>query len=178
MARIIGVEVPPNKRIDIALLKIEANGLPVVKLGEPSQLKVGEWVVAIGSPFGFDNSVTAGILSAFGRTITVQDGTIIRKLVAGQQTTDFEELHLLTPGMCWSPDSRRLALTAKSGARDAIMLIDVEGGEGLEHPGAGARGDRTFDRDPGQGAAGLAAPGPGHWHSGAPSAAPGSVFLQ
>lgn len=57
------------------------------------------------------------------------DGTIIRKLVSGQQTADFEELHLLTPGMSWSPDSRRLALAVKSGGRDAIILIDVEGGD-------------------------------------------------
>jgi serine protease Do len=58
-----------DKRTDVALLKIEANGLPVVRLGEPAQLKVGEWVVAIGSPFGFDNSVTAGIVSAKGRSL-------------------------------------------------------------------------------------------------------------
>jgi serine protease Do len=58
-----------DKRTDVALLKIEASGLPVVKLGEPTQLKVGEWVVAIGSPFGFDNSVTAGIVSAKGRSL-------------------------------------------------------------------------------------------------------------
>ena len=58
-----------DKRTDVALLKIEASGLPFVKLGEPAQLKVGEWVVAIGSPFGFDNSVTAGIVSAKGRSL-------------------------------------------------------------------------------------------------------------
>ena len=58
-----------DKRSDVALIKIEAAGLPFVKLGEPAQLKVGEWVVAIGSPFGFDNSVTAGIVSAKGRSL-------------------------------------------------------------------------------------------------------------
>jgi len=58
-----------DKRTDVALIKIEATGLPVVKLGDPAQLKVGEWVVAIGSPFGFDNSVTAGIVSAKGRSL-------------------------------------------------------------------------------------------------------------
>ncbi|MGB4063179.1 MAG: DegQ family serine endoprotease [Azonexus sp.] len=58
-----------DKRTDVALLKINATGLPVVKLGDPAQLKVGEWVVAIGSPFGFDNSVTAGIVSAKGRSL-------------------------------------------------------------------------------------------------------------
>lgn len=64
-AKIIGAD----KRTDVALIKIEASGLPVVKLGDPAQLKVGEWVVAIGSPFGFDNSVTAGIVSAKGRSL-------------------------------------------------------------------------------------------------------------
>ena len=64
-ARTIGAD----KRSDVALIKIEAAGLPVVRLGEPAQLKVGEWVVAIGSPFGFDNSVTAGIVSAKGRSL-------------------------------------------------------------------------------------------------------------
>ena len=64
-AKIIGAD----KRTDVALLKIEASGLPAVKMGDPAQLKVGEWVVAIGSPFGFDNSVTAGIVSAKGRSL-------------------------------------------------------------------------------------------------------------
>ena len=58
-----------DKRTDVALLKIEASALPTVKLADVSQLKVGEWVVAIGSPFGFDNSVTAGIVSAKGRSL-------------------------------------------------------------------------------------------------------------
>lgn len=64
-AKIIGAD----KRTDVALLKIDAGGLPVVKLADVSQLKVGEWVVAIGSPFGFDNSMTAGIVSAKGRSL-------------------------------------------------------------------------------------------------------------
>lgn len=61
--------VGADKRTDVALLKIEANGLPQVVLGNPEQLKVGEWVLAIGSPFGFDSSVTAGIVSAKGRSL-------------------------------------------------------------------------------------------------------------
>ncbi|BCK87903.1 periplasmic pH-dependent serine endoprotease DegQ [Sideroxyarcus emersonii] len=64
-AKVIGAD----KRTDVALLKIEATGLPKVALGSPDQLKVGEWVVAIGSPFGFDSSVTAGIVSAKGRSL-------------------------------------------------------------------------------------------------------------
>lgn len=59
-AKIIGAD----KRSDVALVKIEATGLPAVKVGDVSRLKVGEWVMAIGSPFGLDNTVTAGIVSA------------------------------------------------------------------------------------------------------------------
>lgn len=64
-AKVIG----SDKRTDIALLKIDASGLPTVRIGDPKALRVGEWVVAIGSPFGFDNSVTAGIVSAKGRSL-------------------------------------------------------------------------------------------------------------
>jgi len=64
-AKVIG----SDRRTDIALIKIEAGGLPVVKFGDPAKLKVGEWVVAIGSPFGFDNTVTKGIVSAKGRSL-------------------------------------------------------------------------------------------------------------
>ncbi|MGH8454307.1 MAG: trypsin-like peptidase domain-containing protein, partial [Nevskiales bacterium] len=54
---------------DLALLKIEADDLPSVRIGDVGQLKVGEWVLAIGSPFGFDHSVTAGIVSAKRRSL-------------------------------------------------------------------------------------------------------------
>ena len=64
-AKVIG----SDPRSDIALLKIEASNLPVVKLDSSSNLKVGQWVLAIGSPFGFDHSVTAGIVSAKGRSL-------------------------------------------------------------------------------------------------------------
>jgi len=58
-----------DKLSDIALLKVDATDLPTVKLGQSKNLKVGEWVLAIGSPFGFDHSVTAGIVSAKGRSL-------------------------------------------------------------------------------------------------------------
>ena len=59
-AKIIGAD----KRTDVAVVKIDATGLPAVKVGDVSKLRVGEWVMAIGSPFGLDNTVTAGIVSA------------------------------------------------------------------------------------------------------------------
>ncbi len=65
VARLVGAD----PRTDVALLKVEADGLPIVKLGKSSELKVGEWVLAIGSPFGFDHTVTAGIVSATGRSL-------------------------------------------------------------------------------------------------------------
>jgi len=58
-----------DERSDIALLKVEAKGLTAVKLGDSTELQVGEWVLAIGSPFGFDSSATAGIVSALGRNL-------------------------------------------------------------------------------------------------------------
>jgi len=64
-AEIVGTD----ERSDIALLKIQADDLPVAKIGKSEQLKVGEWVLAIGSPFGFDHSATAGIVSAKGRAL-------------------------------------------------------------------------------------------------------------
>lgn len=64
-AKLIGTD----PRSDVALLKVEGKGLPTVKLGKSEELKVGEWVLAIGSPFGFDHSVTAGIVSAKGRSL-------------------------------------------------------------------------------------------------------------
>ncbi len=64
-AKVIGAD----ERTDVALLKIEGRDLPTVRMGDPGRLKVGNWVAAIGSPFGFDNTVTAGIVSAKSRTL-------------------------------------------------------------------------------------------------------------
>jgi serine protease Do len=62
-----GKLIGADRRTDVAIVKIEAASLPFVKLGDPQKLRVGQWVVAIGSPFGLDNSVTAGIVSAKAR---------------------------------------------------------------------------------------------------------------
>ncbi|NML26643.1 Do family serine endopeptidase [Zoogloea dura] len=64
-ARVLG----SDKRTDIAVLRIDAKQLPTVKVGNPTELQVGQWVLAIGSPFGFENSVSAGVVSAKGRSL-------------------------------------------------------------------------------------------------------------
>ncbi len=68
-ATVIGADA----RSDLALLKIEASGLTAVKIGDVSKLRPGQWVLAIGSPFGFDYSVTAGIVSAKGRALPTEN---------------------------------------------------------------------------------------------------------
>lgn len=68
-AKVIGTD----RKTDIALIKIEASNLPIVTQGDPEKLKVGEWVLAIGSPFGFEHSVTAGIVSAKGRSLAQEN---------------------------------------------------------------------------------------------------------
>jgi serine protease Do len=64
-AKVVGID----KSTDVAVIKIDAKNLPVVRIGDPNALKAGEWVIAIGSPFGFENSVTAGIVSAKARSL-------------------------------------------------------------------------------------------------------------
>jgi len=64
-AKVIGAD----ERTDVAVIKINGTNLPIVKLGDPSRLKPGQWVLAIGSPFGFENSATAGIISATARAV-------------------------------------------------------------------------------------------------------------
>jgi serine protease Do len=70
-AKVLGVD----EKTDVAVIKINAKSLPVVRFGKADDVQVGEWVVAIGSPFGFENSVTAGIVSAKGRTLP--DGSYV-----------------------------------------------------------------------------------------------------
>jgi peptidase Do len=70
-AKLIGSDA----QSDVALLKIEAEGLPTVKIGDVKTLRIGEWVAAIGAPFGFENSITAGIVSAKGRSLPNENYT-------------------------------------------------------------------------------------------------------
>ena len=65
VAKVVGID----KRSDVALIKIDASGLPTVHFGDSSRLRPGQWVIAIGSPFGFENSVTAGVVSATARPL-------------------------------------------------------------------------------------------------------------
>jgi serine protease Do len=69
-AKVIGVD----KGSDVALIKIPATGLPVVRFGDPTKIKPGQWAIAIGSPFGFESSVTAGVISATGRPLPDDSG--------------------------------------------------------------------------------------------------------
>lgn len=68
-ARVIG----QDRDLDLAVLKIEGSGFPVLKLGDSSLMRVGEWVVAIGQPYGLDHTVTTGVISAKGRPINIED---------------------------------------------------------------------------------------------------------
>ena len=70
-AKVVGVD----KRSDVALIKIAASGLPFVHFGDPAKIRPGQWAIAIGSPFGFENSVTAGVVSATGRTLPDGSGS-------------------------------------------------------------------------------------------------------
>ena len=70
-AKVIGVD----KRSDVALIKIPGTDFPVVRFGDPSKLRPGQWAIAIGSPFGFENSVTAGVISALGRQLPDDSGS-------------------------------------------------------------------------------------------------------
>jgi serine protease Do len=70
-AKVIGAD----KRSDVALIKIPATGLPTVRFGDPDKIRPGQWAIAIGSPFGFENSVTAGVVSAVGRPLPDDSGS-------------------------------------------------------------------------------------------------------
>ncbi len=72
-AKVVGAD----QRTDVAVIKIDAKDLPFVRIGDPSRLRPGEWVLAIGSPFGFDNSATAGIVSATARSLPQEQSNYV-----------------------------------------------------------------------------------------------------
>ena len=72
-AKLVGLD----KATDVAVLRIDAKNLPTVRIGDPKKLRPGEWVFAIGAPFGFENSVTAGIVSSLGRGLPDQDSRFV-----------------------------------------------------------------------------------------------------
>ncbi|MCC7460875.1 MAG: Do family serine endopeptidase [Gammaproteobacteria bacterium] len=72
-AKVIG----SDERTDVAVIKIAANNLPTVRIGDPSRLRAGEWVAAIGSPFGFENSVTVGVVSGIARNLPGESGNYV-----------------------------------------------------------------------------------------------------
>src|SRR5210317_1158868 len=74
-AEVLGVD----RRTDVAVLKIKADNLPQVKIGDPGKLKVGEWVAAIGSPFGLESTMTVGVVSALGRNLPQENSARDRK---------------------------------------------------------------------------------------------------
>jgi serine protease Do len=76
-AKVVGVD----PLTDVAVLKIDASNLPVVRVGNPAALKPGQWVIAIGSPFGFENSVTAGIVSATARSLPSTGNTAYTRFI-------------------------------------------------------------------------------------------------
>jgi serine protease Do len=71
---LVATLIGADPRSDLALIKVDASDLPIVRIGDSESLKVGEWVLAIGSPFGFDYSVTAGIVRAKGRSLPTDQG--------------------------------------------------------------------------------------------------------
>lgn len=79
--------------------------------------------------------------------MSASDGSNVERLITGQQTSDFEELHLLTPGIAWSPDGTKIALAVKSGQYDAIMIVDVESGK-QERITSGINGIFSVDWSP------------------------------
>ena len=113
-AEVIGTD----QRSDLALLQVEADDLPFLTLGKSADLKVGQWVLAIGSPFGLDYSVTAGIVSAKGRSLPTERGEIMCR--------SFRPTLLLIPVILAVRSSiwgvRLLALTPKYSRALAALL--------------------------------------------------------
>ena len=102
-ARVLGSDT----KTDVAVLKIEATKLPVVPLGDPATLRAGEWVLAIGSPFGFENTVTAGVVSALGRSLPDDSCGALHPDRRGRSTPATPAGRCSTRAARWSASIRR-----------------------------------------------------------------------
>jgi serine protease Do len=109
-AKVVG----SDPQSDVALLKIDAKGLPVMRIGNSDALKPGQWVVAIGSPFGLDHSVTAGIVSAVGRANPGADQRYVPSRPTWRSTA------AIPAARCWTPVGRWSASTRRSSAIPAV----------------------------------------------------------
>jgi len=127
VAKLIG----SDERSDIALLKLDESDLPFVSIGDSSQLKVGEWVLAIGSPFGFDHSATAGIVSAIGRSLPrenyvpfIQTDVAINKGNSGGPLFDLDGKVIGVNSQIYSPTGGYLGLSFAVPIDMAMRVVD------------------------------------------------------
>jgi S1-C subfamily serine protease len=102
---------------DLAILKIYSDGFSTVKLGDSSQLQIGQWVIAIGNPLGFQHTVTAGVISALGRTLRTQSGNLVDNVIQSDAA--------LNPGNSGGP------MITTDGEVIGVNTAIIQGAQGL-----------------------------------------------